>query len=116
MDTTKRSYTSEERAMYIEQWKQSGLIKSEFARNHNISYTTFIHWISGRKKKASTSKATKDSQATPKSALPSFVSIQLETPTPACCPQPLIELALAGGHRINFYQAVSPEYIRSLLQ
>ncbi len=104
-----RTYTAEEKQEYVAQWRQSGQGQSEFAKDQNIPYTTFRHWVDGRKKKRPSTASIVNQ--------PAFVAIQVENKAiQSTTPQPIMELCYSSGHRINFYQTVNTEYIRNLLQ
>ena len=35
---------------YIQEWKESGLTKSEFTKQKHVAYTTFLGWLAQEKK------------------------------------------------------------------
>lgn len=50
-DITPVSYTPEQRAVYVEQWKQSGKSQRAFAREHGIRFQSLNNWVTAGKKK-----------------------------------------------------------------
>ena len=105
---------------FVEQWKASGQSKFTFARAHGIQETTFCHWVlksleqeSGRVRASSLPVTATPSQG----GLPSFVAIQIDNGSGEKKPEvPVMEITMANGSRISFYETVSPEYLQSLLK
>ncbi len=85
----------------ITQWKQSGLSQKQYCKQHAIPYSVFRYWHKHYRNRNNTSD-------TPAG---SFVQLQMNEQAH----QPFMEVLGAGGSRIIFYQAVSSDYVKSLI-
>jgi len=92
--------TKEEIQSLVELWKQGGKSKTEFCREQNINYQTFIGWTTPKK---SHHKKTS-------SFLPLTVSAEEEKQNI------FAEVYFRNGSRICFHQSVSAKYFQSLLK
>ena len=54
-----RRYSAEQKQQLIEQWKQSGLSRQTFCRQHAVGYYTMLYWT---KKKRNQKKYRKGNQ------------------------------------------------------
>lgn len=83
----------------IEDWQRSQITHLDYCRAHGLAYHVFHYWY----KKYKTVHL-------PPPAGQGFTALQL-TPTGAA----FVEVHLAGGHRIAFYQAVDAAYLKALV-
>ena len=84
----------------IEAWRSSGLSQQSFCRTQGIAYSRFHYWYK------------KYRHVKNGSGSPDFVPLQIKN---SASPLPIVELVLADGRRLNFYQAVDAAFLRSLL-
>lgn len=111
MEKRRTEYTHEEKINQVSQWQMSGKGKSIYCKEVGIPYTTFRHWLD----KYHGNQGQLPSQK-PKQSQPSFLSIQLQEPIHNQeLGKPVMELIFNNGARLNFYQAVSVDYIQQLL-
>lgn len=104
----KKRYSPEEKLEFIFRWKASDQSKANFARDNGLKYDTFLHWIQAEKSVSIQSHATEESS--------SFISLQVDH-SPAAKPGiPLMEITLANGSQISFYQTVPIAYLKDLLK
>ena len=47
--TPRKQLTPDERRALCQQWKTSGLSRSEFCRQHGVPLSSFHHWLSGKR-------------------------------------------------------------------
>jgi hypothetical protein len=107
----KKRYTPEEKQSFISGWQKSGQTKIAFAQSNGLVYDTFLGWI---QKEAPIQKPVFKAPSNPD---PSFVAIQVEHTGYTAKPGiPLMEITLANGSHISFYQTVPMEYLRDLLK
>jgi hypothetical protein len=107
---SRRKYSIETIAGYVAAWHQSGQSQRDFCRQQGIKYGTFKDWLfkSNRSNKPTTKAKSKDS----------FVSIQLDATAnrPSLSAVPVMEVTLANGSQLSFYQPVPADYLRDLLK
>jgi hypothetical protein len=84
----------------ISAWQQSGLTQKAFCQQHNIAYHVFHYYYRRFRGKE------KDKPA-------SFIKLQLPSHAPSALAQ--VELILPDGKRLLFHQAVSADFIKSLI-
>ena len=97
------SKTANREAMFlkIEQWKQSGQAQKNFCDQECIPYHIFHYWY----------KRYRDQNNKSKDKSSSFVQLEVKDGRH----QPLMELLLSNGSRLIFYQAVSSDYLKSVI-
>lgn len=83
----------------IEGWQQSGISQLDYCRHHGVAYHVFHYWY----KKYKTVHLEQSSGQ-------GFTALQV---TPIG--EALMEVHLATGHRIAFYQAVDAAYLKTLV-
>lgn len=83
----------------ISSWQQSGLTQKAFCEQHKIAYHVF-HYYYGRFRVKENDK-------------PSFIKLKLPSNTLSASAQ--VELILPDGRRLLFHQAVSVDYLKSLI-
>ncbi len=89
-----------EKFKVIEAWQASGLSQHSFCKSQGIAYSGFHYWYK------------KYRQAKYASASPDFLPVQIKHTVSNL---PVVELILADGRRLNFYQAVDAAFLQSLL-
>ncbi len=47
--TPRKQLSPDERRALCQQWKTSGLNRSEFCRQHGVALSSFHHWLSGKR-------------------------------------------------------------------
>lgn len=47
--TPRKQLNPDERRALCQQWKTSGLSRSEFCRQHGVALSSFHHWLSGKR-------------------------------------------------------------------
>jgi len=47
--TPRKQLNPDERRTLCQQWKTSGLSRSEFCRQHGVALSSFHHWLSGKR-------------------------------------------------------------------
>lgn len=83
----------------IEGWQRSGISQLEYCRSHNLAYHVFHYWY----KKYKTVHLRQ-------SSVQGFTALQVTSTGEA-----LVEVHLATGHRIAFYQAIDAAYLKALI-
>ena len=94
-------YNSQEIESYLEQWKSSGKSQIAFSKEAGLNYYTFNKWLSESK--------TKSKRASKRQT--GFIPIQVKEEKGVV----FAEVKRTGGS-IVFFQSVSAEYLRTLLQ
>ena len=94
-------YTEEQIKDYLDQWKSSGKSQISFSKEAGINYYTFNKWLSDRKSKGKCTKV-KKSGFSPIKVMPQEHSVFAELKR--------------EGYSVLIYQAVSSDYLRSLLK
>ena len=89
--------TKEEIQSLVELWKRGGKSKTEFCREQNINYQTFIGWTTPKK--------------THREKSPAFIPIALNDSQ-----KPFAEIHFKNGSRVCFYRSVGAKYFQSLLK
>lgn len=84
----------------IEAWQASGLSQQSFCKTHGIAYSGFHYWYK------------KYGHAKNGGASPDFLPVRIKHTVSNL---PVVELVLADGRRLNFYQVVDAAFLRSLL-
>jgi hypothetical protein len=86
----------------IASWKQSGLSQKAYCEQHNIRYYVFHYWY----------KRYRDEHLSTREA--SFISVDVNPDSSSTlCAN--IEVVLPDGKRILFHQAVSSDFLRSVI-
>ena len=86
---------------YLEQWKASGKSQLAFSKEAGLNYYTFNKWLSDSKRKSNK----------PSKKQTGFIPIQVKEEKSVV----FAEVKRTGGS-IVFFQSVSAEYLRTLLQ
>ena len=94
-------YSLQEIESYLEQWKSSGKSQLAFSKEAGLNYYTFNKWLSDSKRKGN--KILKRQ--------PGFIPIQDKEEKSGA----FTEVKRASGS-ITFFQSVSADYLRMLLQ
>lgn len=98
---SKIRYNSQEINDYLEQWKASRKSQLAFSKEAGLNYYTFNKWLSDSKRKGN--KILKKQTG--------FIPIQVKEEKSGA----FAEVKRAGGS-ITFFQSVSADYLRMLLQ
>jgi hypothetical protein len=107
----KKYFSQEEKTSFVLRWQESGLSKIAFAKENGIVYDTFLGWM---QQPLPVEKTTPSKKVNPD---PSFVSIQVSPNTHTAKPGiPIMDITLANGSQISFYQTVPIDYLRNLLK
>ena len=85
----------------IEQWQQSGLTKKAYCNQQSIKHHTFYYWY----KRYRQQHADTDNKSS------SFVKLQIEKSQAT----PSVEIHFPGGIRLLFHDAVSSNYLKTLI-
>lgn len=83
----------------IEGWQRSSMAQLDYCKSHDVAYHVFHYWY----KKYKTVHPGQ-------SSVQGFTALQV---TPIG--EALVEVHLATGHRIAFYQAVDAAYLKTLV-
>ena len=87
--------------IHIDQWKKSNQSQKAYCLEHNIRYYVFHYWF----------KRYRDGKAEKKELPSSFVKLQVkQSPTKAHA-----ELIMPDGKRLVFHEAVSSDFLKSLI-
>lgn len=86
----------QEREELVLQWQQSGKSRKEFCESTGIGYNSLVNWC----------KQIKDKNATT-----GFTEVKLNHE-----PSLFAQVHLPGGIKIDFYQAIPADFIRSFLK
>lgn len=87
----------------IEQWQQSGLSQTAFCRNRSLRYSSFHYWFKVYRNHHAEKPATNEV---------AFVPLRFETVSSS---SPVMELVLADGKRILFYNSPTVDFLKGLL-
>lgn len=95
---------SEDWRTHIEAWQRSGLRQTEYCREHQLNYNSFINRLSAYRKTRNDTK-------------PILIPVEVSdesagTPLPS---RPLV-LVLKQGHRLELPETVSVQWLSSLLR
>jgi hypothetical protein len=82
----------------VKEWKESGQSQREFCKRNNLAVSPFNRWAVG-------DKNSKKSEG--------FTVVKISVPP--VDKNPLFEVILINGTRLNFFQPVEAKYLRSLL-
>ncbi len=85
----------------IEQWQQSGLTKKAFCEQQSIRHHSFFYWY----------KCYRQQQAGIDNNESAFLKLQVASPVAGAT----VEVHFPGGVRLLFHQAVSSDYIKSII-
>lgn len=85
----------------IEQWQQSGLTKKAFCEQQSIKHHSFFYWYKRYRQKQSGIDNNESA----------FLKLQVASPVAAA----MVEVHFPGGVRLLFHQAVSSDYIKSII-
>ena len=88
--------TREQKEELILQWQQSGKSRKEFCQEHGITYNSLVGWC----------KQFKDQKASS-----GFTEVKLNQVSSL-----FAQVHLPGGVKIDFYQAIPADFIRSFLK
>lgn len=111
MANKKKYFSPEEKASFVSRWQASGQRKIDFAKENGIVYDTFLGWM---QKPLPVENLPPVKKVNPD---PSFVAIQVTPNTHASkAGIPIMDITLANGSQISFYQTVPIEYLRDLLK
>ena len=94
-------YSLQEIESYLEQWKSSGKSQLAFSKEAGLNYYTFNKWLSDSKRESKK----------PSKKQTGFISIQVKEEKSGA----FAEVKRAGSS-IVFFQSVSADYLRMLLQ
>lgn len=97
------SQTQERMLSMIAAWKQSGLSQKQYCEQNNIRYYVFHYWY----------KRYREMQVAEQDA--GFVALNVQ-PSPSfntCTAH--MEILLADGKRVLFYQPVSSDYLKAII-
>lgn len=86
----------EQKAEIIRQWQQSGKSRKQFCEESGIGYNSLVSWC----------KQLKDQNASP-----AFSEVKFNQE-----PSLFAQVHLPGGIKIDFYQAIPADFIRSFLK
>ena len=86
---------------HVDEWQRSGLTQKTYCIEKGIAYHVFHYWY----------KCYRDENNIASSRPSSFVQLKVQPAVSV----PAVELLLADGKRLLFYQAVSSDYLRSLI-
>ena len=84
----------------VEQWKQSGLSQKSFCENQPIKPYVFYYWY----------KRYRLSHQSPENKV-GFIKLKIEKPIVAAS----VEIHFPHGVRLHFHEAVSADYLKSLI-
>ncbi len=85
----------------IEQWQRSGLTKKAFCEQQSIRHHSFFYWY----------KCYRQQHAGIDNYESAFLKLQVAAPVAAAT----VEVHFPGGVRLLFHQAVSSDYIKSII-
>lgn len=107
--TTRRSWSRAEKAAILAETMESSATISTVARKHGIHSSLLFRW-----RRLAQGGVSASSAATP--APPSFIPLALPAPPAAPQSKPgVIEIELAGGHRVRAEGACDPALLRDVL-
>lgn len=89
-----------EKFKVIEAWQASGLSQQSFCKSQGVAYSGFHYWYK------------KYRHVKNGSGSPDFLPVRIKH---SLSHLPVVEVILADGRRLNFYQAVDVAFLRSLL-
>ena len=106
-------YSSEEKQQIIGQWKQSGMSRLAFCRQHNMSYYTLMYW-------------TKKKRVGNKKVASGFIPLEVKSRSDQACSEHSGALGLpkcrtvfaqieTGGKRLLLYQPVKAVFLKQLM-
>ena len=98
---SKIRYNPQEIKSYLDQWKSSGKSQLAFSKEASLNYYTFNKWLSDSKRESKK----------PSKKQTGFISIQVKEEKSGA----FAEVKRAGSS-IVFFQSVSADYLRMLLQ
>ncbi len=99
----KKSFSADEKQIFINRWKQSGQTKLAFAKEHGINYYTLVSWVTPKGKKAKDIKAGKSTG--------SFTEVVPTEQTPL----PFARIS-STQHTLEFFKPVSADFLKVLLK
>ena len=88
--------TREQKQEIIQQWQQSGKTRKEFCMEQGISYNSLVSWCKELRDKKSSN---------------GFTEVKLNQTTSL-----FAQVLLPGGIKIDFYQSIPAELIRSFIK
>jgi transposase-like protein len=91
----------EQKFAMIAAWQQSGLTQKQYCIQNNIAYHVFHYWYKQYRARYNLSDKKQSS----------FVQLQVQPSSSVAA----AELLLTDGRRLIFHQAVSSEYLKSLI-
>ncbi len=96
-----RRFTSEQRATYLKQWRESGQSQRFFSEEQGLSYTSFNNWI----------RRAKERQEEKPSG---FVALKVKPMNNNFGSSKFAEVRTAKGAVICLYHEVPAEYLQSI--
>lgn len=97
------SYTPEQRAALVREFRSSGETQEAFARRHGVKWTTFRNWLHGRRAAAA--------QTPPRNG---FQEIRIVPPVSG---SPwAAEINLEGGTVVRLQAGVDPQWAQAIIQ
>jgi hypothetical protein len=88
--------TREQKEELILQWQQSGKSRKEFCQEHGITYNSLVGWCKQFKDRKTSS---------------GFTEVKLNSTSAL-----FAQVHLPGGIKIDFYQAIPADFIRSFIK
>lgn len=96
-----RRYTPEQRAAYVQQWKESGKSQRVFSEEQGVSYTSLNNWIRIEKKRQAKKPA-------------GFVAVKVKPVNHSFGENKFAEVRTPEGFVFSLYKEVPAEYLRSI--
>ena len=98
-------YSPEERKQIIGKWKQSGLSRYAFCRQHHLSYYSLMYWIKKKRTKGKTVSS-------------GFIPIKINSRSAQYLPEggQVFAQVESSGKRIQIYQRVTANFLKQLLR
>lgn len=104
--TPRKQLNPDERRALCQQWKTSGLSRSEFCRQHGVALSSFHHWLSGKRLKGARLNLKYNQDWVP-------VTVK-KTPEPITEEPLLLEIVLPNQMRVKL--AVTSSKINSIIE
>jgi hypothetical protein len=100
--------SSQEWLSLIQNWRDSNLSRKQFCKQHEVALSAFQYWL-GKVRKDSTAIEGDGNTA-------GFVPVSIKGANSLPNGRPvLLELVLADGRRVNFFEGIDVEFLRALL-
>ncbi len=104
--TPRKQLNPDERRALCQQWKTSGLSRSEFCRQHGVALSSFHHWLSGKRLNGARLNLKYNQDWVP-------VTVK-KTPEPITEEPLLLEIVLPNQMRVKL--AVKPSKINTIIE